>query len=263
MEFTSLLCTTSTLGLIMNSLISTMLRFVPKYLAPRYIAPRYIALGAIAGLSVACTNAPTNLAQSRPDAASPSQPSGQGGMDHGKMDHGKMGHQGHNMDLGPGDADFDLRFLDGMVPHHEGAVTMAQAVLTKSQRPELKKLAQAMITAQQQEIDQMKAWRKVWYPNAPQQPVMWHSAMNHQMPMDEATVRAMRMDIDLGAADATFDQRFLDAMVPHHEGALTMAKQLQTKTKRPELQKLAQAILTSQQAEIDQMKAWRKTWYGR
>jgi uncharacterized protein (DUF305 family) len=49
------------------------------------------------------------------------------------------------MDLGPADESYDLRFLDAMVPHHEGAVVMAKEVLQKSQRPEMKKLAKEII----------------------------------------------------------------------------------------------------------------------
>jgi uncharacterized protein (DUF305 family) len=74
-------------------------------------------------------------------------------------------------------------------------------------------------------------------------------------------MQAMMMKGDLGAADAEFDLRFLNAMIPHHEGALVMAKDVLNKSKRPELKKLAQDILTSQQQEIDQMKDWRKAWY--
>jgi uncharacterized protein (DUF305 family) len=89
---------------------------------------------------------------------------------------------------------------------------------------------------------------------------MWHASMKHMMPMDEAMRKSMRMDVDLGAADANFDKRFIDAMIPHHEAALVMAKDLQGKTQRPELKKLAQDILSSQQAEINQMKQWRTSW---
>jgi uncharacterized protein (DUF305 family) len=50
-----------------------------------------------------------------------------------------------------------------MIPHHEGALVMAKDALSKSQRPEVKKLAQNILTSQQQEISQMKQWRKDWY----------------------------------------------------------------------------------------------------
>lgn len=181
-------------------------------------------------------------------------------MDHGNMNHGMMD---HNMDLGPADAEFDLRFLDSMIPHHEGAVVMAEAVLKNSQRPELKKLAADIIKAQEQEINQMKQWRTAWYPKAPSTPVAWHSQMGHSMAMSEDQLKAMRMEMDLGAADADFDKRFIDAMIPHHQGAVVMANTVLKNSQRPEMVQLAKSIITSQQAEIDQMQQWRKAWYGK
>lgn len=170
-------------------------------------------------------------------------------------------HGDHAMDLGPADATYDLRFIDAMVIHHQGAVIMAEAALEQSQRPEIRQLAEAIIAAQAQEIDQMQQWRKAWYPDASPEPVMYHAAMKHDMAMSEEMAAAMRMDMDLGGADDEFDLRFLDAMIPHHEGALVMAQEAQSKSTRPEMQTLAEAILTSQQAEIDQMQQWRKDWY--
>jgi uncharacterized protein (DUF305 family) len=72
----------------------------------------------------------------------------------------------------------------------------------------------------------------------------------------------MMMSMSLGKADAGFDKRFLDAMIPHHQGAVTMGKDSLKKSTRPEMQKLAQTIITSQQSEIDMMTQWRKKWYG-
>lgn len=61
-------------------------------------------------------------------------------------------------------------------------------------------------------------------------------------------------------ADAGFDLRFLDAMIPHHEGAVVMAKEALAKSKRPEVKKLAQNIIASQQVEIKEMQGWKKAW---
>ena len=183
-----------------------------------------------------------------------------GGIPSGDMMHGGAG--SHAMDLGPADATYDLRFIDGMIPHHEGAVVMAEAALEHSQRPEIRQLAEDIIAAQAVEIAQMEKWRAEWYPNAPAEPIMYHAEMKHDMAMSEEMIAAMRMDMDLGGADDEFDLRFINAMIPHHEGAVTMAEDLKGKSSRPELLTLADEIVTSQQAEIDQMTQWRQEWYG-
>jgi uncharacterized protein (DUF305 family)/glutaredoxin len=177
------------------------------------------------------------------------------------INHGSTGQHnmtGHStMSLGPADQDYDLRFIDAMIPHHEGAVIMARTVLQHSQRSQLRQLASEIIKAQEKEIAQMRQWRKNWYPKASDTPMAWHSQMKHMMPMSPEQISAMRMDTDLGNADAEFDLRFLNAMIPHHEAAVSMARDLHQKSKRPEMQLLAQNILASQQAEIEQMKKWR------
>jgi len=179
----------------------------------------------------------------------------------GNMKHGNMGEM--SMELGVADANFDLRFIDGMTPHHQGAVVMAKEALQKSKRPEIKKLAAAMIKAQDKEIAQMQQWRKAWYPQVSSTPMAWNSQMGHMMSMSKEQKQGMMMNMDLGAADNNFDLRFINAMIPHHEGALEMAKDAQSKSKRPEIKKLAQEILSSQKVEITQMQQWRKSWYGK
>ncbi len=58
--------------------------------------------------------------------------------------------------------EFDRAFLSEMIAHHEGAVSMAKQALQDASHPELKQMAQDIITAQTKEIAQMKEWQKDW-----------------------------------------------------------------------------------------------------
>jgi uncharacterized protein (DUF305 family) len=158
---------------------------------------------------------------------------------HEGMDHGAM-----NMDP---DQPFDAQFIDSMIEHHQGAIAMAQQALEEAEHPELQQLAEAIIAAQTQEIEQMTAWRQSWYP-------------------DLAPTDGMGMGMgDMVIADdpsKPFDQRFIEAMISHHQGAIDMARMAQHMAEHEEIKSLAEAIITAQQAEIEQMQGWLQEWYG-
>jgi len=217
-----------------------------------------VTLGGIAAILSVSFAACANLSGSSANPSSQTMAESMPGMNHSSSGMSSS----MNMDLGPKDDTFDLRFIDGMTLHHQGAVEMAQEAIQKSQRSEIQQLAKAIIAAQQQEISQMQDWRKTWYPTMPDTPMMYDASMGHMMPMSDSMRSSMMMSGDLGAADEQFDLRFLNAMIPHHEGALDMANQALQKSSRAEITQMAQAILSSQQQEIDQMKQWRKDWYG-
>ncbi len=221
-----------------------------------------LAIATLGGALTACST--PNQTTLQPQAASPTATTaGNPSMDHGNM--GGMSGMDHSMGmaLGPADAEFDLRFVDAMTPHHQGAVEMAKEAKQKSKRPEIQKLADNIIKSQDKEIAQMKQWRQAWYPKASKEPIAYNAQMGHAMPMSQDQMKSMMMNMDLGAADASFDLRFLNAMLPHHEGAVTMAEDALNKSKRSEMQKLAKEIITSQNVEISQMEQWRKAWYNK
>lgn len=58
------------------------------------------------------------------------------------------------------------------------------------------------------------------------------------------------------------DKSFIEMMIPHHQGAVEMAKVAVKKAKSPEVKKLAESIIKDQNREIGQMKTWYKQWYG-
>lgn len=88
-----------------------------------------------------------------------------GGSDHMGMNDDAMGMSMNdmaNMLKGKtGDA-FDQAFIEGMIPHHQGAIDMAKAAQRSAKHEEIKRMADAIISAQQREIDQMNQWMKDW-----------------------------------------------------------------------------------------------------
>lgn len=57
-----------------------------------------------------------------------------------------------------------------------------------------------------------------------------------------------------------FDKAFLNEMIIHHEGAITMARQAETNAKHTEIKQLSQEIIQSQQKEIERMQQWQSAW---
>ena len=156
---------------------------------------------------------------------------------------------------------YDLRFLDEMIAHHAMGVRMTQHMVEDSARPEMRDLAQRIISAQQREITQMQAWRQEWYPNAPRSTGMGLGMMGGMMGsgmmggMMQGAMRQMHPNADL-------DLMFLQMMIPHHEDAISMANTALQQGQHQEIQTLAQAIVTTQMAEIEEMRGYLKAWYG-
>ncbi len=171
-----------------------------------------------------------------------------GQMDPGMLSGGMMG-QGTIADQ---NAPFDQRFLDQMIVHHQGAVMSAQMMIADSTRPELRDLAQRMITGQQHEIDQMRQWRQQWYGSASSGNL---SGMTSGGMIGGAMMNRDQMRQMMGA-NADFDRMFLQMMIPHHEAAIAMAQQALTQAQHPEIKTLAQGIITTQRAEISEMQRY-------
>lgn len=168
-------------------------------------------------------------------------------------------HDGHTTDGGEtAEAPFDRQFIDMMAPHHEGAVMMAKTAQERAEHAELKAMADDIISAQNQEISQLKSWREQWYGSAETPPV-------DEMPMLPGMEHDSMMDMvqaneELKTAEP-FDKAFIDAMIPHHEMAIDAAEMAQQEAEHAEIRTLADGIIEAQQREIDQMKAWRAEWY--
>jgi len=152
----------------------------------------------------------------------------------------------------------DQHFIQMMIPHHQGAVDMARIALNKAEHPELKKLAQDMITSQSQEIQEMKIWYKTWYKtevpavSSMTMPMQSDTGMNHMNNM-------MSMDLTALKNASNFDQAFIQQMIPHHKMAVMMSAMV-LNSPHPELRNLAKAIIQTQSAEIEEMFQWQRQW---
>src|SRR5438552_17977626 len=143
---------------------------------------------------------------------------------------------------------FEQSFLQQMIQHHRSALEMAKLASDHTKRPELRELGDKIITAQQQEIDQMTKWLADWYKSSPKE------AADKEMKPHRSMLS--------GKHDADFDKAFLDMMPKHHHAAVEMAEQAGKTATHPELKEFAAKIAKDQQQEIKQMKNWAQSWFG-
>ena len=152
----------------------------------------------------------------------------------------------------------DQHFIEQMIPHHDGAIAMANLALEKAIRPEIKTLAQAILKAQTAENQEMRAWYQDWFrKSVPTGTNLGMGGMMSQGGMHMGSTQ----DIDALKNATDFDKEFIEQMIPHHQMAIMMARMLEAGTNRPEMQQLAKNIIKSQSEEIQQMQGWYTNWY--
>ena len=150
-----------------------------------------------------------------------------------------------------GDADID--FATMMIPHHQGAIDMAKVQLDYGKDPELRKLSEAIVAAQESEIAFMTGWL-----DKHPKPSDAGSAHAQHTPAGMAYMAGMEtMNKDMNAAmTGDPDRDFVLMMIPHHQGAIDMAKVQLEHGKDAELHRLSGDIVKAQESEIAFMKAW-------
>ncbi|MCF4138201.1 DUF305 domain-containing protein [Streptomyces sp. Tue 6430] len=153
--------------------------------------------------------------------------------------------------------DQDVSFAQGMIPHHEQAVQMARTAGSRASSSEVKDLAARIEKAQGPEITAMSGWLKAWGEDVPaSMPGMDHSMHG----TDESPGAGMPgmmdaedMDDLMAQSGKGFDTMFLTMMVEHHEGAVEMATTEKQKGRYAPAKELAADIITTQNAEIEEM----------
>lgn len=138
----------------------------------------------------------------------------------------------------------DRAFAAEMVPHHESGVEMAAIARERGESEYVRQLAEDIVRTQTAEIATLRREDAELADAGVKKGSLGVAA--HAMGMDGDTER-------LGKAKP-FDPSFIEMMVPHHEGAIEMAKVELARGRDPELKATAQSIIDSQQREIDGME---------
>ena len=152
--------------------------------------------------------------------------------------------------------DADVTFTQNMIPHHEQAIEMAKLVDSHTDRSELRKLADSIVSSQSQEMTQLQGWLRSW--GKPATPSGGHGGHGDtEMPgmMSEADMSRL-----MAATGPEFDLAFVEMMAAHHQGAIDMANTELKDGSQPEVTRLAQQIIDTQQDEIDQLQRWKTEW---
>lgn len=151
-------------------------------------------------------------------------------------------YQKTEMSLGTADRWLDLRYLNAMISHHRGAILMAEQASRNSQREEVKKLANEILTEEPKLITKLYDLKKELY-------------------KDSKVVRDPQA-VQLGPADSNFDLRFLNGLIFHHEEGIAMTTELRSKTSTAQILDDANGVEDFLRKTLVPLKELRKEWYG-
>ncbi len=149
-------------------------------------------------------------------------------------------------------AEIDGAFVTEMVPHHESAIEMAKIAQRRAEHPQISELADNIVATQSAEIDRL---------NQIGTRLNTGDGAHGSLGLDQAA-----MGMEMGGAQLEtakpFDRSFIDAMIPHHQGAIRMAQVALADGGDQETEALANEIIAAQSREITKMNGWRTDWYG-
>lgn len=147
----------------------------------------------------------------------------------------------NTMDLGRSDRGLDRRYINAMIAHHREAMLLAEQA-KKSNREEVVHLAGDILKNEPALIDELYEWKKDWY----------------------GDIRPVRDPVvtKLGSLNVTFDLRFLNALIAHHEVGILMAEEVRRKSSRTEILDNADAVENFLKSTLPVLRGWRSSWYS-
>lgn len=219
---------------------------------PRHALTAVLCLGALSALSAlggCATASPTPPAAPATPAPAQAAPTVAAGHEASHHDH-SQGAGEITIPAGALYTEADVSFMQGMIAHHAQAIHMSRMAATREGDPRLVRLAHKIDLSQAGEIALMQDWLRA----------------NGQFVPDTSSWRTMTMHGMLTAAELArleaargpeFDRLFLEGMIRHHEGALTMVADLYASPRAAQdvdVSVLANDVETTQRAEIGLMR---------
>ncbi len=146
-------------------------------------------------------------------------------------------------------AKFEVEWMKGMIDHHHMAVMMAELCEGRAVHPELTATCEEIITTQMAEIEELQSWLLDWY------------GITYEPQMKPGDERMMERLAQLEGAE--FEIAFMEMMVRHHLKAIRESLLAVRRAYHPELKAMAENIIVTQAAEIEEFQEWLCEWYDR
>ncbi len=148
----------------------------------------------------------------------------------------------------------DVDYMRMMIPHHEQAVVMTELVPDRTDTERVRSLAERIDVTQAGEVEAMEAWldRHADAVDGNDGHGGHGDEGGHELMPGMATPE--QLDQLRSAQGDEFDRLFLELMITHHEGALTMAEDYLPQGVEPTALHMAQEVITTQTSEIEHMR---------
>jgi uncharacterized protein (DUF305 family) len=148
--------------------------------------------------------------------------------------------------------DLDVEYASSMFTHARQAVELATMAQSKSRDEKVKALAARIQTQQSPYMATLGGWLSGWGSQAPGLGGEQSEHADHDGHLSDTEITKLG-----GLSTARFDQQWAKTMIKHHQGAITMSKKIQEMGANPEVKKFAQQIVTTEEAEIEELRAIR------
>ena len=142
----------------------------------------------------------------------------------------------------------DAAFAQAIVPHQREALAMAELGRERALRKELRRIARQMLDPRREEI------RRIG-------PIAAELARDGVRP-ERGAMRRRPADVRELRRAVSFDLRFMELMIRHHEDAISMAEEEQDRGGHGRLKHLAAELQARHERELEKLRRWLNTWYG-